>query len=194
MKKQSTFVIEDESSLASWMKKSENNKMLLVFDVHLLWSGNCEILTPCFDQMYIQYENAEERFACLSMEGQKFANAFASLVTISDSCMTTLDDILMDGEAKVLVNNATKETTSSSFGCKASSTNIIEKMKVLLQKKRDGCAPLFLAVKDREIISIVQGADYPALQHIVNEHIPKLSSHHNEYDNTNVEEGSGLKL
>ena len=97
MKKSSTFTIEDDSSLISWMNKSDLNSMILIFDVHLYWSGECEILTPCFDQMYIQYENAEERFVCLSLEGPKFAETFSSLVTLSDSCLTTLEDIIGGG-------------------------------------------------------------------------------------------------
>jgi len=167
MKKSSTFTIEDESSLISWMKKSDSNSMLLIFDVHLHWSGECEILTPCFDQMYIQYENAEERFVCLSIEGPKFAETFSSLVTFSDSCLMTLEDII----------GGTNESTgaSSSSDNKAPSTDIKESMKYLLQKKGKGCAPLFLAVKDRKILSIVQGANYPALNNIVKEHIPPVS-------------------
>ena len=178
MKKQSSFVIEDEASLISWMNKSDSNSMLLIFDVHLLWSGGCEILTPCFDQMYSQHENAKERFACLSMEGQKYADAFVSLVTFSDSCMMTLDDIIDANEKNDFNSSSSSENKAST------DMTVIERMKVLLQKKGEGCAPLFLAVKDRKVVSIVQGANYPALHNIVKEHIPKLLS---EDDDDKVE-------
>jgi hypothetical protein len=34
--------------------------------------------------------------------------------------------------------------------------------------------PLFIAVKSRKIIAIVEGADFPSLAKIVHEHIPEL--------------------
>jgi hypothetical protein len=176
MKKSSTFTIEDDSSLISWMNKSDLNSMILIFDVHLYWSGECEILTPCFDQMYIQYENAEERFVCLSLEGPKFAETFSSLVTLSDSCLTTLEYIIGGGG-----KNESNGASSSSDN--KTSTDIKERMKYLLQKKGKGCAPLFLAVKDRKVLTIVQGANYPALNNIVKEHIPPVSD-----DDEKVEE------
>ena len=157
MMKQSTFVIEDEESLKQWIEKDH---MLLIFDVHLNWSGSCEVLRPCFDQTYIQHERAEDRFAFLTMEGPRFADSFESMVTFSENCRMTLDDLVP------LKKLDSKDDASSNFR---------ERMKSLLCKDEKGCSPLFLAVKSRKIISIVLGASYPALSKILNEQMPPLS-------------------
>jgi hypothetical protein len=154
MKKQSTFAIEDEESLKQWLEKDQ---MLLIIDVHLNWTGSCEVLTPCFDQTYIQHERAEDRFVFLTMEGPRFADLFESMVTFSESCRMTLDDV-------VPLDNSSKDDSKS----------IGERMKLLLRKEQ-GCSPLFLAVKGKKIISIVLGASYPALSKLVEEQMPPLS-------------------
>jgi len=159
MKKQSTFPIEDETSLKQWIEKSDN--MLLIIDIHLNWTGSCEVLTPSFDQLYIQYENAEERFAFLSMEGPRYADLFESLVSFSAGCIMSLDDV-------VPMNGSAKDHGDSS-------KDDAERMKLLLTKKGKGCSPLFLAVKGRKIVSIVEGANYPALAKILEGQVPPFS-------------------
>lgn len=161
MKGQSTFAIEDENSLTQWIEKDH---MLLIIDIHLNWTESCEVLRPCFDQAYKQYERAKERFTFLTMEGQRFADVFESMVTFSESCRISLDDIvpIVDGDGD--------------NGDTSNSTDLGERMKTLLRKEGKGCSPLFLAVKGRKVISIVSGASYPALAKIVDEHIPKIST------------------
>ena len=159
MKKQSTFAIEDEESLTQWIEK---DNMLLIIDVHLHWTGSCEVLTPCFDQTYVQHERAEERLVFLTMEGPRFADQFESMVTFSESCMMTLDDLIP-------IDNSSKDTPTTNVN------DIGERLKMLLCKEDKGCAPLFLAVKGKKIVSIILGANYPSLLKIVSDQMPPLS-------------------
>jgi hypothetical protein len=162
MKKQSTFVIEDEESLKQWIEK---DNMLLIFDVHLHWTGSCEVLTPCFDQTYVQHERAEERLVFLTMEGPKFADQFESMVTFSESCVMTLDDLIP-------IDNSSKDTPTTNDN--ANANDIGERLKMLLRKEDKGCAPLFLAVKGKKIVSIILGANYPSLLKVVSDQMPPL--------------------
>jgi hypothetical protein len=105
---QSSFAICDESSLAVWFERSINTGILLIFDVHLNWSGRCEVLSEPFDQMYKTCENAHEKFVFLTLDGPRYAEAFTSMISkYSVKCRNKLLLVVENGEEEecTLVSN-----------------------------------------------------------------------------------------
>lgn len=152
--RRSIINVENDTDLEQWLSKS--NDFLLFFDVHLNWTGRCETLVPQLEALYLTIDQSVTRWKVLSLEVPKFAAKFESMVDLSSSCSHSLP--LNDSNNKVHgENDSTAETLNS------------------LMMKKSSCSPLFLAVKGRKVISIVKGANFPALSKVIHEHIPSLS-------------------
>jgi hypothetical protein len=145
----SAKAVETEIELEQWLEKSSST--LLLFDVHLDWTGRCETLIPQLDALYRTIDRSEARLKVLSLEVPKLGKKFQSMVELSPSCTNSLS------------LNDTKDTSNDSD----------EGLNSLLNKK--SCSPLFLAVKGRKVLSIVRGANFPALSKLIQEHIPSIS-------------------
>lgn len=131
MAKGSSAIIEDASDIDHWLNQSSD--FLIIFDVHLDWTGRCEALVPQLDALYRTIDQSEKRWKVLSIEGPKFASKLASTLELSPNCnIESLDSLI-------------KKTT---------------------------CSPLFLAVKDRKVLSIIQGVNFPEISKTIQEHIP----------------------
>ncbi len=152
--------------------------MLLLLDIHLGWTGRCEVVIPSFDQLCIEYERSEDRLALLSMEGRgsKLAQKLESLVTISGTCMMPQFIENRGGDDDNKGENGFDNSNSSSSDDDQKDQELQDSpLKLLLNKEGCGSSPLFLAVRRKKIVAIVEGANYPALEKIVKEHIPSLT-------------------
>ena len=142
--------ITSEQELETWISKEQ---MLLIIDIHLEWTGPCEAHIPFLDQLRVSFDFVDKRLAFLAVEVPKYAEILEKGLSLSPAC---------------ILPSFIQEDTATS-----------EKIKLLTQKK--GCSPLFIAVKGKKIIAIVDaGANYPAIEKIVYDHIPKLSEEEQE--------------
>lgn len=144
--------ITSEEELESWLS---NEKKLFIIDIHLDWTGPCEVIIPFLEELRLSFDFADKRFSFLCVEVPKYAEILEKGLTLSPAC---------------IIPSFIDEDMAMS-----------EKIKLLIRK--EGCSPLFIAVKGRKIISIVDaGANYPAIEKIVRDHIPKLSEEDEEQD------------
>lgn len=153
-KTSSTKIVENESELEHWLEKS--SKVLILFDVHLNWTGRCETLIPQLDALYRTIDQSDDRLKFLSLEVPKFAEKFKSIVELSPSCSTH--------------SSSLDESSNNNAG-----NDNDECLDLNLLMKKNSCSPLFLAVLGCKVISIVRGANFPALFKVIQEHLPNVS-------------------
>jgi hypothetical protein len=170
-KKESSITVESEVELEKWLDKSKTK--LLLFDVHLNWTGRCETLIPQLNALYRSIDQSEERLIFLSLEVPKLATKFQSMVELSPSC--THSSSLNDSQ------NLSGDNSSGDSGSSNSRSHDDDfddeddtiSMNSLMEKK--SCSPLFLAIKDGKVVATVQGANFPAISKVVHEHIPSIT-------------------
>jgi hypothetical protein len=150
--KDKTFIspINSEDELQQWIEKSD--RMLLIFDMHLAWSGRCESLVPSINDLCKHYESGDPEsqpvLSFLSMEVPKLGPKFDSLVSVSPSCVLPTMTTNPEGGEKVTLGHILK---------------------------KEGCSPLFIAVRARKVITCVEGANFPALKKAVEQNVPSNS-------------------
>mmetsp|Transcript_8394 Transcript_8394/g.8566 ORF Transcript_8394/g.8566 Transcript_8394/m.8566 type:complete len:137 (-) Transcript_8394:160-570(-) len=83
------FNITDEDSLNVAIDMSEQK--VVVIDVHQEWCGACEAMTPTFQRVFLEYDNAENRICVASTSIQKLADKLQGM--IPRECAVTLDKI-----------------------------------------------------------------------------------------------------
>lgn len=165
-KKEATATITSESELNQWLEKSST--MLLIFDIHLNWTGRCETMIPQLDALYRSIDQSEDRFKILTLEVPKFAQKIEDLVELSPSCTYTIplkneeNNVDSNGNSSTVVDDDNNDDDDHH-----------PSLKTLLNKSC--CSPLFLAVKKQNVLSVVRGANFPALAKIIYDHIPKIS-------------------
>ena len=148
-----TFIspINSEDELQQWIEKSD--KMLLMFDMHLAWSGRCESLVPSINDLCKHYDSGDPEsqppvLSFLSMELPELGPKFDSFVSVSPNCVLPTKTTNPEGEEKVTLGQ---------------------------MLKKECCSPLFLAVRARKVIAYVEGANFPALKKIVEQNVPSNS-------------------
>ena len=87
----------------------------------------------------------------------KFASKFQSIVELSSSCSNSFSSLI-----------------DSTSNMENENENLSECLNGLTTKKAS-CSPLFFVVKGCKVVSIVQGANFPALSKSIYEHLPSLS-------------------
>ena len=154
-KNSSSKVVENESELEQWLHRKDD--FLLIIDIHLNWTGRCESLIPQLDALYRTVDQSETRWKVLSLEVPKFASKFQSIVELSSSCSNSFSSLI-----------------DSTSNMENENENLSECLNGLTTKKAS-CSPLFFVVKGCKVVSIVQGANFPALSKSIYEHLPSLS-------------------
>ena len=160
-KKEATATITSESELNQWLERSRT--MLLLFDIHLNWTGRCETMIPQLDALYRSIDQSEGRFKILTLEVPTFAQKFEELVELSPSCTYSIP----------LKNEENNGNSTATVDDDDNDDDHNPSLKTLLTKS--GCSPLFLAVKKHNVLSVVRGANFPALAKIIDDHIPRTS-------------------
>ena len=162
----------DEELTRWWVNRSAST--LLVIDVHRGWSGRCDSLTPLFDSKSIEFNECSDgdgdgdggvgkgrmRVAFLAAEVPRFATKLADLMGGGD-----------DGDARDVADGAAAGSSSSSYPPMSSATAL----PTASDLASGGCSPLFLAVRHGRIVSVVRGADRPALSRVVEEYLPRVT-------------------
>lgn len=191
--------ISSESELKSWLSKED---MLLILDLHLDWSGPCQVLIPFLEPLVHSFENVDRRLAFLSVDVSQFQECLEKILSLNSACIlpsfvenVTVDcGVKMEQQEKeqemVVVQEEEREeqeekdeallleTIGESSSTKKESKLDQIKIQRLIRKK--GCIPMFVAIKAKEIIAIVDsGANYPAIEQIVKQFIPELSDEDN---------------
>mmetsp|Transcript_56952 Transcript_56952/g.68173 ORF Transcript_56952/g.68173 Transcript_56952/m.68173 type:complete len:162 (-) Transcript_56952:16-501(-) len=154
MKKPTVLPIESVEELTTYF--DESTRKLLIIDIHLSWSGSCEsTLGPTFNSIVLNTDRGDERLAILSVQVPKYWDALRGLLLNREDA------------------DAAGSTTSAAAAAITNGKGIdVNSLKVGHER---GCSPLFIAVRDQKIVGVVEGADAPALEKIVEEHIPKVS-------------------
>ncbi len=162
----SSIIVEDEITLDQWLTKSSD--FLILFDVHLNWTGRCESLIPQLDALHRNIDSSESRWKVLSIEVPRFTDKFLSMVELSPSCSHSS---ISDDDSK---------------NHKGDDENNTDLLGTLV--KKTSCSPLFLAVKDCKVVCIVEGANYPALSKAIYEHMSLIADEEEEVMMMNEEE------
>ena len=132
--------IQTEEELDHWLEKN----VLLVIDIHEGWSGNTETMIPTIksilSSMSTNDNDQQQRIFFLSMSKylKKVVDGFKKIIT--------------DGDG------ASGRGGGGSGG---------QQKQFRLDDRLGGCSPLFVIVRSRKILAVVEGADPPRLKKMV---------------------------
>lgn len=157
----SSIIVDNENTLDQWLTKSSD--FLILFDVHLNWTGRCESLIPQLDTLHRTIDSSESRWKVLSIEVPRLTDKLLSMVELSLSC----------SHSSITDDDSKKQ--------KGDDENNKDLLGTLM--KKTSCSPLFLVVKDCKVVCIVEGANYPALSKAIYEHMPVISDEEEEVMN-----------
>lgn len=190
--------ISSESELKSWLSKED---MLLILDLHLDWSGPCQVLIPFLEPLVHSFENVDRRLAFLSVDVSQFQECLEKILSLNSACIlpSFVENVTVDCGVKteqqekeqemVMVQEEREEQEEKDEALlletigESSSTekeSKLDQIKIQRLIRKKGCIPMFVAIKAKEIIAIVDsGANYSAIEQIVKQFIPELSDEDN---------------
>ena len=138
VKKPVVAIINTNEELSEYFLQ-RSKKQLIIFDLHQGWSGNCEsVMLPTYENLLLDYDNSEERFAFVSLEIPKFSMNFMKLLNENNDATTG------SGSGGV-----SKSSISSSGSVSKRRQRQKRRSSELnrLNLSHRGCAPLFVAIR-----------------------------------------------
>ena len=152
--KRSSIIVSNDSELENWIDKGDD--FLLLLDIHLDWTGQCETIIPQLDELYRNIDQSEKRWKALAVEVPTFVPTLISKLKLSPNCSQ-----IMDNQGR----------SDGSGGMEACSLESL--------MKKPSCSPLFLLVKGYNVVSVVHGANFPVLSKAMCEHMPVIMEEEN---------------